>query len=172
MDIQRKRADSGPKYQLYPKLLRTKIEERRIEARHTYKMDEKGFLLGILSKQKRVFSKREYENGEIKSMIQDGNRERITTIGRICTDGTALTPGLISKAAGNTIQDSWLQDFDPAVHKVFFTSSSSGWTNFDIRLKWVENLFNRETEKKARRSNRLLIIDRHGSHVTRDFIDY
>ena len=36
----------------------------------------------------------------------------------------------------------------------------------------MENLFNRETEKKARRSNRLLILDGHGSHVTRDFIEY
>jgi len=140
--------------------------------RHTYNMDEKGFLIGILSKQKRIFSRIKYEKGGIKQMIHDGNREWITSIACICADGTSLTPGLIYKAAGNSLQDSWLQDFDPAVHKAFFTSSSSGWTNDDIGLKWLTNIFDRETQKKARSSIRLLLLDGHGSHVSRRFIEY
>ena len=58
-------------------------------------MDEKGFLVGILSKMKRVFSRKHFEEGSIKQIIQDGNREWITTIAAICADGSALSPGLI-----------------------------------------------------------------------------
>jgi hypothetical protein len=36
-------------------------------------MDEKGFLLGVVTRSKRVFSRRLYEEGKLKSMIQDGN---------------------------------------------------------------------------------------------------
>jgi len=34
-----------------------------------YNMDEKGFLVGILLKMKRVFSRRLYEQGTIKQLI-------------------------------------------------------------------------------------------------------
>jgi hypothetical protein len=65
-----------------------------------YNMDEKGFLIGVVSKAKRIFSKRAYEKDGIKQRLQDGNRKWITTIGCICADGTSLSPGLIYQAAG------------------------------------------------------------------------
>ena len=68
-------------------------------------MDEKGFLIGVLLKMKRVFSCRRYEEGGIKQIIQDGNREWITTIACICADGTSLTPALIYQALTRNIQD-------------------------------------------------------------------
>jgi hypothetical protein len=97
-------------------------------------MDEKGFLIGVLSKMKRIFSKQRYENDGLKRMLQDGNREWITTIACICADGSCLTPALIYQAVSGNIQDSWLQDFDPAEHKAFFTSSASGWTNNSLGI--------------------------------------
>jgi hypothetical protein len=39
-------------------------------------------------------------------------------------------------------------------------------------LAWLEQVFDRYTKAKARRSYRLLIVDGHGSHLTQDFIDY
>ena len=69
IDVARKRADSAFKYSLYFKLLREKIEQYNVEPRHTYNMDEKGFLIGILLKMKRIFSRRRYEAGEIKQFI-------------------------------------------------------------------------------------------------------
>lgn len=97
-----------------------------------YNMDEKGFLIGILSKMKRIFSRRRYEEGSIKQIIQDGNREWITTIATICADGSALPLGLIYQATTGRIQDSWLQDFDSKAHNCFFASSPSGWTNNEL----------------------------------------
>ena len=172
IDSTRKRADSAFKYSLYFELLLRKMEQYKIEPQHIYNMDEKGFLIGILNKMKRVFSRIQYDKGKIKSMVQDGNREWITTIACICADGTSLTPALIYQAASGRIQDAWLQDFDPKEHKAFFTSSPSGWTNNDIGLAWLKQVFDRETKAKAKRSYRLLILDGHGSHVTMDFIKY
>jgi hypothetical protein len=39
-------------------------------------------------------------------------------------------------------------------------------------LAWLEQVFNRCTKEKARRSYRLLIVDGHSSHITQDFIEY
>ena len=79
-----------------------------MEPQHIYNMDEKGFLIGILSKMKRIFSRRRYKERSIKQIIQDGNREWITIIVVICADGSTLSPGLIYQATTGLIQDSWL----------------------------------------------------------------
>ena len=104
--------------------------------------------------------------------MQNSNREWITCIACICTDNSALSPGLIYQATTGNIQDSWLQDFNPAEHNAFFASSSSGWTNNNLGLHWLQQVFNKETKKKTRRAYRLLILDGHGSHVSMRFIDY
>ncbi|KAF7572881.1 hypothetical protein PtrM4_077860 [Pyrenophora tritici-repentis] len=171
-DSNRHKADSSAKYRLYVDLLQQKIEQYNVEPRHTYNMDEKGFLIGVLSKMKRVFSRRRYESGEMKTLLQDGNREWITLLACICAGGSALTPALIYQAASGNIQDSWLQDFDPSLHKCFFTSSLSGWTSNDIGLAWLQQVFDRETKIKARLQYQLLILNGHGSHVTIDFINF
>jgi hypothetical protein len=135
-------------------------------------MDEKGFLIGVVSRIKRIFSKEMYDKGKLRSALQDGNREWITTIACICADGTALRPALIYQAASGNIQDTWLQDFDPTIHQAFFATSPTGWTNNELGLQWLKQVFDRETKEKARRSYRLLIVDGHGSHVSLSFIDY
>lgn len=172
IDRSRKRADSAFKYSLYFELMARKIEKYNIEPEHMYNMDEKGFLIGILQKCKRIFSRRRYEQGGFKQQIQDGNREWITTIGCICADGTSLSPGLIYQAISGKIHDTWLQDFDPTEQNCFFASSPSGWTNDELGYAWLTTIFDRETKEKAKRKRRLLILDGHGSHVTMKFINY
>jgi hypothetical protein len=61
IDSARKRADSAYKYALYFELLARKIDEYNIQPANIYNMDEKGFLIGMLSKAKMVFSKRQFE---------------------------------------------------------------------------------------------------------------
>ena len=51
-------------------------------------------------------------------------------------------------------------------------SSPTGWTNNDIGLAWLEQVFDRYTKPKARLRYRLLIVDGHGSHLTLPFIEY
>ena len=74
MDANCHAADSGDKYKLYFDLLQNKIAEYDVNAGDTYNMDEKGFMIGIAGRSKRVFSRRMWEKGEIRVSLQDGNR--------------------------------------------------------------------------------------------------
>ena len=58
MDVARKRADSTFKYTLYFELLKRKMEEYKINPQLIYNIDKKGFLIGVLLKIKKIFSKR------------------------------------------------------------------------------------------------------------------
>jgi hypothetical protein len=172
LDNCRHKADSRSKYSLYFSLLRDKIDQYGVEARHIYNMDEKGFMLGIVSPSRRIFSKASYKGIRGRSTIQDGSRQWITLLACICADGSYLEPALIYQSGSGSIQDTWLQALDPDTHQIQVSSSPSGWTNNEIGLAWLQQVFDRSTRAKARSSYRLLILDGHGSHLTRDFIDY
>ena len=166
MDSNRHKADSYEKYDRYFSLMHKKIEQYSIEPAHTYNMDEKGFAVGRLSKSKRVFDRPSYEQKRTRQSLQDGNREWITLLATICGDGSFLPPGIIYQADSTNIQSTWIDEMDAAKHSVYLTVSSSGWTNDDVALSWLEQVFDRHTKEKAGRSYRLLIVDGHGSHLS------
>jgi hypothetical protein len=66
----------------------------------------------------------------------------------------------------------YLTDVEARKHQVFVANSTSGWTNNDIGLAWLEQLFEHYTKQKARRQWRLLLVDGHGSHLTRKFVEF
>jgi hypothetical protein len=103
MDANRHNADSYVKYELYFNLLQRKIAEYKVDAEHTYNMDEKGFMIGVTTRTKHVFSRRMWEKGEVKASLQDGNCAWVTVLACVCGDGSALPPGLIYESANNTI---------------------------------------------------------------------
>ena len=146
--------------------------EYGIQKQQVYNMDEKGFMIGVLGRSKRVFSKRMWVRKEVKALIQDGNREWITVLACVCADGSALPPGIIYQATNGAIRDTWVSDIMAGEHQVHVSSSPSGWTNNDIGLAWLEQVFDRYTKPTSYRTHRLLILDGHGSHVTMDFIQY
>jgi hypothetical protein len=172
MDNNRHQADSRAKYSLYFDLLGDKITHYSIDPRHTYNMDEKGFLIGITGRSKRIFSRKMWERKEVRAAIQDGSREWITVLACVCADGSHLPPSLIDQSTASAIRSSWVEEIEANEHSVYVKSSPSGWTNNDIGLAWLEQVFDRHTKEKARHSYRLLILDGHGSHVTMDFIEY
>ena len=172
IDRSRHIADSISKYDLYFKLLGRKLKEYNIVPQNIYNMDEKGFLLGVVTRSKRIFSKRMYEAGKLRSILQDGNREWVTVLACICADGSDLEPSLIYQSDSGNLQDTWLQAFEPDIHRIRFSASPSGWTNNEIGLAWLKDVFDRNTRAKARHSWRLLIVDGHGSHVSMEFIEY
>ena len=94
-------------------------------------MDEKGFMIGIAGRSKRVFSRRMWEKGEVRASLQDGNREWITLLACVCADGSTLPPGLIYQTAAGAIQSSWIEDIEVGKHSAFISTSPSGWTNND-----------------------------------------
>jgi hypothetical protein len=172
MDNNRHQADSGAKHSLYFDLLGDKITHYGIEPRHTYNMDEKGFLIGTTGRSKRIFSRRIWERKEVGAAIQDGSREWSTVLACVCVDGSHLPPSLIYQSGDNAIRSSCVEDIKAMEHSVYATPSPSGWTNNDIGIAWLEKVFDRHIKEKAGQSYRLLILDGHGSHVTMDFVEY
>jgi hypothetical protein len=58
MDANCHNADSYVKYKLYFNLLQRKFAKYKLDAKHTYNIDEKGFMIGITTRAKHVFSRR------------------------------------------------------------------------------------------------------------------
>jgi hypothetical protein len=172
MDADRHNADSFVKYKLYFDSLQAKIAEYDVEVENTYNMDEKGFMIGTTTRTKHVFSRRMWEKKEVRETLQDGNRAWVTLLACVCGDGSALPPGLLYESANSSIQSSWVEEIKPGAHSVLVSSSPTGWTNNEIGLAWLKQVFNRFTKAKAPRKYRLLILDGHGSHVTMDFLNY
>ncbi|KAF4547143.1 Hypothetical protein D9617_57g029010 [Elsinoe fawcettii] len=118
-------------------------------------MDEKGFLLGRIAKAKPIFPKDLQASGKLLGAGQDRPREWVTIVAMVCADGTTLPPLLIYEGNSGSIQD-----FNSNHHDAYFTSSPNRWTSDDIGFKWLEALFDKKTQYKARRAWRLLFKSR------------
>jgi hypothetical protein len=62
--------NSAIKHRLYFNLFYSKIREYNISSCHTYNMDEKGFLIGVTNRSKRVFTRRYYDKKEVGASLQ------------------------------------------------------------------------------------------------------
>ncbi|KAF1964915.1 hypothetical protein BU23DRAFT_491156, partial [Bimuria novae-zelandiae CBS 107.79] len=69
IDSNRHNANLGNKYSLYFNFLRDKIKEYNIKSYYTYNMDEKGCLISIISRLKRVFSRQMWEKKKVRASL-------------------------------------------------------------------------------------------------------
>jgi hypothetical protein len=97
-------------------------------------MDEKGFMMDITGRSKRVFSKAIWKQKRVRESLQDGNRDWITLLACVCADRSALPPSLIFSSANGSMQSSRVDVIHASYHEVFVTSSPSGWTNDNVGL--------------------------------------
>jgi hypothetical protein len=65
---------------MYFELLHHKIVQYEVEPCNTYNMDEKGFMIGITGRSKRVFSRLQWEKKKVREALQDGSREWVTVM--------------------------------------------------------------------------------------------
>ena len=175
MEAGRHHADSYEKYVLYFDLLLSKIKEHEVEPENTYNMDEKGFMIGVIKKGKRIFDKALYGKKQYSQSSHDGNREWVTVLAAICADGTAITPCVIFPTESGKVPESWVKEInpeDPEAPSIHFATSPNGWTNHDLGMAWLRDTFDPLTRQKSRHHYRLLIADGHSSHITKPFIDY
>jgi hypothetical protein len=150
------------------------MKEYNIQPGNCYNMNKKGFAIGILGNSKQVFSRQQWESKRVQAARQDGSREWVTVLASACADGAALPPGLIYTSKNCTFQSSWVADIRALDDGVFATSTPTGWSNNDVGIAWLQQVFDCHTKKKAhhRMEWRLLILDGHASHLTKDFIKY
>jgi hypothetical protein len=100
-------------------------------------MDEKGFLLSIISRMRRIVLLQSLKEGKIKGAIQDGSREFISLLAAISATSERMPPALIYRSDSGDMQDSWLEDFDTTSQNAFFGLSQTGWTSNDHGLSWL-----------------------------------
>jgi hypothetical protein len=98
--------------------------------------------------------------------IQPGNREWVTIIQGICAAGWAIPPFVIF--SGKVLISSWYAGMprDWAIEV-----SPNGWTTDELALKWLK-YFDAHTKEHTVGAYRLLIVDGHGSHNTKEFHEY
>jgi hypothetical protein len=113
------------------------MREYKVEAENVYNMNEKGFLMGITGRSKRVFSRQFWEQKRVSAAFQDGSCEWITVMACVCADGQALPPALIFQGISG-LQSGWLEDVEAGKHKAFFSNTPSGWSNNDLGLAWLD----------------------------------
>lgn len=174
IDIQRRKADSAESYRLFYDLLQQKLQQYRISPENQYNMDEKGFMVGVNTKQRRIFNKEAYNKGTVLGAVQDGNREWISILATICADGTFLPPAILYESQSGDLQPSWVDAASYIGSQAYVAPSESGWTSETIALHWLEEVFERHTKQKAANGlkYRLLFVDGHGSHLNMNFIQW
>jgi hypothetical protein len=170
IDRSRHKADSEVKYDMYFKFWHSKMAEYGIKPDQICNMDEKGLLMGSTSRTHRVFSRAMWDRGELQAALQDGSREWITILATICADGTALAPSLVYSSDASAVSLSWVRDINH--QDVFVTGTKSGWSNNELGVAWLRDVFDRQTRSKAMHQWRLLVTDGHASHCSIEFIEY
>ena len=74
---------------------------------------------------KHIINKKAYKSGQIKQVMQDGNREFITLIACVSATGEAVPPTLLYKSASGDLQDTWMEDVEEG-QQAFFGGTENG----------------------------------------------
>jgi len=104
-------------------------------------MDEKGFMMGVALRCKVICKK----GPRSVKKTQDGSREWVTVIEAVSGDGRVLRPMIINKGQAHYM--GWyakLKRDDVAT----FGVSEKGWSNEDLGLRWLREIFDIETRAR------------------------
>ena len=104
-------------------------------------MDEKGFTMGVALRCKVICKK----GPRSVKLTQDGSREWVTVIEAISGDGRVLRPMIINKGRAHYM--GWyakLKRHDVAT----FGVSEKGWSNEELGLWWLKEIFDIETRMR------------------------
>ena len=127
-----------------------------------YNFDETGFLMGFITPGMVITSSDRV--GKAKA-VQPGNREWVTVIQAVNSQGWAVPPYIIIK--GQKHLTTWYEDARlPADWRI--NTSSNGWTTNEIGTDWIEH-FHKLTKDQTKGVYRLLILDGHSSHHSTQF---
>ena len=164
LDLNRKRAhdpdDLLDWFQRY-KLLR---DEKGIQDSDQYNFDETGFRIGIGKDQWIVTldpSRQSY-------LASSSNRELVTSCEAVSGDGDSLPPMLI--LPGTLHLEDWYTKTD-LDDDFLLAVSETGYSNDELSLEWLHH-FDKFSARRQVGVYRLLLLDGHGSHCTKEFIDY
>ncbi|KAH7461688.1 hypothetical protein FOMA001_g18889 [Fusarium oxysporum f. sp. matthiolae] len=161
IDAARKRCITEEMLTEYYNGLSYVIESKKILRSNSYNIDETGVQLG------------ETNGGTVAGTVMTPSSERIKSdnstwssiLESISADGRRLTPTVVFK--GENLQGQWFPSVFPDWK---YTTSSSGWSNADIFLKWFMEVFIPEATPSDPSQWRLLVMDQHKSHITAELM--
>jgi len=164
-DNQRALCEDPEKIRAWFRLVANFTAKFGIRVEDIYNFDEAGFLMGILGTTTVVTSS---DRTTKPKMVQPSNREWVTVIQGINSQGWAVPPFIVFK--GKWHLASWYekQNF-PAGWRIAI--SENGWTTNEVTLEWLKH-FEKFTRTKIVGTYRLLVLDGHESHHSADFEEY
>lgn len=124
-------------------------------------MDETGIRIGI-SKRQAVYT----QHGRDVLVPTSNNRELVSLVECISASGHSIAPMIIVK--GKSILDYWATDLPD---DYFINTTSSGYSTDLTAFHWIQH-FEKQTKARTKGLWRLLLLDGHGSHDTREFLEY
>ena len=164
-DNQRALCEDPEKIEKWFCLVRNTIAKYGVRDEDIYNFDETGFLMGIIGKTLVVTSSDRTANAKL---IQPGNREWVTVIQGVNSQGWTIPPYVIFK--GQWHLNSWYNEIEfPYGWRL--SVSENGWTNNKRTYDWLV-YFEEFTRLKTCGGYRLLILDGHKSHHSDNFEEY
>jgi hypothetical protein len=163
VNAERKESEDLVRVEEYFRQLQLVIQEEGIPPESIWNMDETGFQIGV-GKDQLIITKR--KRAHYFSMPE--NRESATAIEAISAGGHYLPAFLILSGQLHMTQWYTLEELHG---KTILQTAATGYTNDEISLGWLEH-FNEHSAKTSLGAKRLLILDGHGSHHTKQFIQY
>lgn len=139
-------------------------EEKGIQPQDLYNYDETGFRIGIGRDQWIVT----LDPNRQSYLASSTNRELVTSCEVISADGYVLPPMLI--LAGTMHLEDWATKTD-LEDNVLLSVSDTGYSNDLLGFEWLQH-FERFSAQRQVGAYRMLLLDGHGSHCTRDFITF
>ena len=133
-----------------------------IQDEDIYNFDETGFMMGQIASTMVVTGTD--RNGKRKK-VQPGNREWVTLIQGVCSDGWCVPPFIVVKGAYHLTN--WYVD-STLPRDWVIKPTPNGWTDNETGLDWIRH-FNKHTASRVTGRYRLLVIDGHESHVSAEF---
>lgn len=164
LDAQGALAEDPVKYNGWFKLVRDTVLRHGIADRDIYNFDETVFPVGLIGKTKVVVDARKPKR---RRSLQSGNREWVTVVEAINSQGCSVSPLVIFK--GPSYQT---ENFSSDIPRGWvFRLSADGWRNNEIELDWLKH-FDEQTRGGTIGPKRLLILNDHTSHRSPKFLQY
>ena len=164
-ELARKLAAEDPEailewFEGYDKLVR----KYGIQERDTYNYDESGFRIGI--GRDHYIVTREWDT--IHTTGSKTTRDSVTLSETISGDGETIAPMIILPGVEHQARFYTETSIE---NKTLVALTDTGYTNDELSLKWLEH-FDKMTNARRMGTYRLLLLDGHGSHTTKQFLQY
>ncbi|KJZ68123.1 hypothetical protein HIM_12484 [Hirsutella minnesotensis 3608] len=163
LQAERQASEDLTRVHQYFETLQQVVQENGIPPEDIWNMDETGFRIGV-GKDQLIVTKR----ARAHYFGIPENRESATAIEAISASGEVIPAFLI--LAAQMHMASWYQ-IPELDQETVIRPTPTGYSNDMISLEWLQH-FDRHSAKSSKSSRRLLLLDGHGSHHTRQFIQY